>query len=421
MKEFKINDYLTLRLQDYRTFIYIAGKKFRQCKFLLLNIPADEIKLLDEVQSIDEATERLNNSLERDDQTKITIDSKTEFWAHCSNLQVWYEHNYDTRLLHSNLAFPLLHALTKAGDPIAKKVFKEEIAKRISSGNEKIIEFLVNERYIDFLEREQYLMSLLNPAEAEILIKLEKFTDQQFTQIGRRKYFDSGVEEYIYPQFMARNKSVSALLIYWYNKPPKPLPEWICNLKNLEIFHYFGDNIPSLPKHFSKLKNLKELAVDSEILEKISSSITQLPHLEELYIKSGLLKTIPENIGDLKKLKIFSVGNMLTTLPESITKLKELEYLYINHNRLCQLPESLYSLKSLKELNIKNNSIEEISESISELKNLEVFIIKKNKIRTLPESLLQLKKLRILFIDNEIIEKNKDIIKKLETNGVMIS
>ena len=51
------------------------------------------------------------------------------------NLQVWAEMNYDTRILHRNLAFPLLKKLAQVGDPIAKKALKDEIAKRFLSGN----------------------------------------------------------------------------------------------------------------------------------------------------------------------------------------------------------------------------------------------------------------------------------------------
>ena len=44
-------------------------------------------------------------------------------------MQVWAEHNYYTRLLHRDITFPLLKKLTEGGDPLARKVFKEEIAK----------------------------------------------------------------------------------------------------------------------------------------------------------------------------------------------------------------------------------------------------------------------------------------------------
>ena len=40
---------------------------------------------------------------------------------------------------HHNLAFPLLKVLTKSGDLQAKKVFREEIAKRFESGYVPVI------------------------------------------------------------------------------------------------------------------------------------------------------------------------------------------------------------------------------------------------------------------------------------------
>ncbi|GAH27524.1 unnamed protein product, partial [marine sediment metagenome] len=66
--------------------------------------------------------------------THYLITPEQEFWAHCSNLQTWAEHHYDTRLLHSNISFPLLRRLTEAGDPVAKQFFKDEIAERIKLG-----------------------------------------------------------------------------------------------------------------------------------------------------------------------------------------------------------------------------------------------------------------------------------------------
>ena len=70
-------------------------------------------------------------------------------------MQVFYEYNYDTRLLHSNIAFPLLKRLTSAGDLQAKKVFREEIAKRYESGNETVRRYLKNEGYLQYLDKNQ--------------------------------------------------------------------------------------------------------------------------------------------------------------------------------------------------------------------------------------------------------------------------
>ena len=83
------------------------------------------------------------------------IPPETEFWGHCSNLQVWTENNYDTRLIHRNLAFPLLKRLIEAGDPVAERVFKEEIAKRFASCHLSVIHFLLFGDYLNYLSEEE--------------------------------------------------------------------------------------------------------------------------------------------------------------------------------------------------------------------------------------------------------------------------
>ena len=55
MKEFKVNRYITLKLERDETVIYIKQKRFDQCKFLLLNIPIESVIDFDETSSIDEA------------------------------------------------------------------------------------------------------------------------------------------------------------------------------------------------------------------------------------------------------------------------------------------------------------------------------------------------------------------------------
>ena len=43
-KDFKINDYLTLKLEGGRTIIYVKNQPFRQCMYLLLDIPIQDIE-----------------------------------------------------------------------------------------------------------------------------------------------------------------------------------------------------------------------------------------------------------------------------------------------------------------------------------------------------------------------------------------
>lgn len=160
MIEFRINEYITLRLKDKKTFIFISEEQFQQCKYLLLKIPIGRITSFNEMKSIDESSNNLNHTLETgyDDSHPYEkeIPPETEFWGHCSNLQVWYENNYNSRLLHRNLAFPLLKKLTEVGDPLAKKVFKEEIAKRLKGHFIPTLIFLLNEHYLDYFIDEEF-------------------------------------------------------------------------------------------------------------------------------------------------------------------------------------------------------------------------------------------------------------------------
>ncbi|MFX0139318.1 MAG: zinc ribbon domain-containing protein, partial [Candidatus Hodarchaeota archaeon] len=84
------------------------------------------------------------------------ITPEQEFWGHCSNIQAWVEHDYDTRILMSNISFPLLRELVKAGDPKAIKVFKEEIALRLESGYPSVVQYLLNQGYIRYFTPSEF-------------------------------------------------------------------------------------------------------------------------------------------------------------------------------------------------------------------------------------------------------------------------
>jgi hypothetical protein len=163
MKEFTINEFLSLKLEGGKTNLYVNDRLFEQCKFLLIHIPIEVTEDYDEIKSIDEAAGILGWTDEGQEGVEYNIDPETEFWGHCSNLQAWYENDYDTQLLHSNLAFPLLKHLTDCGDPSAKKVFKEEIAKRIESGYLPVVLYLIEEKYLRYLSSEELNVVLAGP------------------------------------------------------------------------------------------------------------------------------------------------------------------------------------------------------------------------------------------------------------------
>nr|NGX50083.1 hypothetical protein [Candidatus Anoxychlamydiales bacterium] len=151
-KEFKINKFLSLELRGSKTFIYVNGKEFTQCRYVLLNIPIDDIEQYNAINSIDEVLDNLDHSLEENSEA---LPPGTEFWAHCSNLQAWAEREYNVDLLDSKISFPLLKTLSQEGDLIAKKVFKEEIAKRLMRGEMNSIAYLIDLGYLKYFTQEE--------------------------------------------------------------------------------------------------------------------------------------------------------------------------------------------------------------------------------------------------------------------------
>ncbi|MHA1275300.1 MAG: hypothetical protein ACTSVV_03280 [Promethearchaeota archaeon] len=300
--EFKINEFLTLKLENNETNIYVLGKLFRSCTFLLLNIPIEKVSTFDMIDSIDEAADKLDHSMESLSDTKRIklIPPEVEFWGHCSNLQVWYEHNYDTCLLRSNLAFPLLKALADAGDPLAKRVFKEEITKRFDSGYPPIVNYLIEERYHQYLTRKELLYSLLIPEEAKIIEELDDFLniivdikvkektrhleqnkiknirnriekeyslvllpnqfslseeDKEKKVYEKRKYTFNYQSELLKAAFSIENKHVSKLKISWIPKDLE-IPESIGRLKYLQELHLNDNKLDNIPIWIKNLKNL---------------------------------------------------------------------------------------------------------------------------------------------------------------------
>lgn len=177
---FKINEYLSLHLEkNDKTKIYINDKEFIQCKFLLLNINSESAWKYDQIKSIDDVEHLYDKSLENGDPSDFNITPEQEFKAHCSNLQTWFECNYDTRILHSNISFPLLKRLTIVGDPKAKIRFGEEIVKRYLEGNYNVRKFLELEGYLNYLTIDQIIFLVRELLEKESKINLHILLENQ--------------------------------------------------------------------------------------------------------------------------------------------------------------------------------------------------------------------------------------------------
>lgn len=149
MKEFIVNNLITLRLIDGKTILFVNNQEFKQCKILLLNIPVGD-QSVEEINSIDEIADKLDFRMENE-RKYLDITEEEEFMGHCSNLQAWVENKYATVLMHRTIAFPLLKALSDEVDELAKLKLKEEIIERFKYGNYTVQSYLFEEEYLKYL------------------------------------------------------------------------------------------------------------------------------------------------------------------------------------------------------------------------------------------------------------------------------
>jgi len=329
LTKFIINDNITLKLEDGKTIIYVAGKRFNQCKYLLLNILVGKVNLYDEISSIDEAVEIYDkNSEETYHNFDDKISPREEFVAHCSNLQAWYENNYDTRLLMANLAFPLLKRLTEVGDTLARKKFKEEIAKRLESGFASVVTYLIEEGYINYLTKEELYSSLLSVRESEITRKLDYYIienvvpelvkDKTRHHITKKLTSLQVVSDIInLPQllklnldiievnksnpfaitdrlpknaFSVRNNRIVKIKLSGFPMGVK-IPNFISNFENLEYIFLVNNHLNNFPEFLFTLENLKFITIYDETLLK-SIGTEKIRNIKEKLKKKDVLMWI---------------------------------------------------------------------------------------------------------------------------------
>lgn len=418
MDSFKINDHLTLKREHRRTKIYINDKPFLQCKFLLLNLEKKQLNRYYDIDSIDEAAAKLDHSMEGNKPERTRLPSRTEFWAHCSNLQAWVENGYDTRLLHSNLAFPLLKELTKVGDPLAKKVFKEEIAKRFMSGYIPVQHYLIQEGFIDYLGKD----------EIKTLIDLKK--DLRKSEKGTRNLFDLA---YLYETIENFNKAIVVYedilklapqnldAIYnlarlykkegQYNKSTALLKNLLKINHRYKPFWNFFNNLGESPFFLSILLGQLPLALKKPLLDRLIRYNNKNPH-------EGLTYLLKEELSKLEvKFVVFnrnifnSFENNLVISKENIKninhiygldKLSDLQSLSLHINEISKI-SGLRELENLEELTLSFNKIEFIS-GLENLKDLKKLDLKHNRIRKV-SGLDRLKNLEYLNLPYNRIKK----------------
>lgn len=422
-KRFPITDYLEVVLtEDDKTAIYINGQHFIQCSHVLTTVHTDEIEniiLLESVDDIKEAPET------------IVIDPETRYFVHCSNLQAWVENKFDSRMLHSNLSFPLLKKLVEEGC-VSNIVLKEEIAKRFENGSAEMINFLLE--YLNILSKED-LVDIIT------LNLPENITPKCLKMFYEKDLIDKDV----FKQQLAKIFESSTSWVM--DDACHIATEWLTNeerinmipgrfqvikdiVNKLEIeFHLWALNNPITYHERGTSMLLLSIVNDNTIrigiqhypdLQKcfiwILSMLEKMgPKYEiELELWENDCRTIPDNIPltySIVKLQI-AYCSMLESLPSSIENLQSLRELRLyDTNNLNALPETIGNLQSLQVLELYTNNLSTLPESIGNLQSLRELRIKYTKITTLPSSIENLK-LKSLELPNSFLELKFKILKK---------
>lgn len=387
MYEFKVNRYITLKLENKETLIYINKERFRQCKSLLLNLSSGYIKGLDSTKSVDEIVGESDYSHESTELLEKKISTEAEFWGHCSNVQIWAENFYDTRYLHRNLAFPMLKKLADVGDLVAKKVFREEIAKRIASKYKPTITFLVEEGYLDYLPKE-YVMTLIKEGSLDFIFHplIEKIKNliitgslkEDYLIIGNKylKYLDI---EIILPLFDSEinffNKIIEAIgsnsseLYEWGVALLKKVGNSISFIVKKTIIQFIEKNdYESLIKYIETpiLSNLNQEDFihllekpNINLLERILEGLRK-PHIDSMFFlgKELIPKQVPYLVQNLIKKKVIEIIEQNDKI--KLTQLIGLGLLnYLKKEDLKQLLKDVNFIKNyLRIFNNKNTELD---------------------------------------------------------------
>lgn len=423
---------------DGKTNIYVNDVLFNQCKFLLLEIPVNKVRSFDEVESIDEAAEKLDRSLERTNRNSSIIPPEVEFWGHCSNMQVWAEYNYDTRLLHSNLAFPLLKKLYDSGDSVAERVFSDEIIKRLKSGHSSVCRFLEEGGYSKYIDEEYpfkfFRGTLIPTVEAEALSSAEREIHDSFQLVDKFRSYEEVLEGW-WDQptsFYVKDGKVEGIAIM-----DPSYCEFCFSNKDKQI--EYGNIIPGdseccfdcgfneIPTSLLDIGHLKELLIkcNSFFRHDLPNWIQEITTLETLYLNAIGSDESILILGKLTNLKILVINNCyLRTLPSIIAKLKNLRILDLRDCSLNQISEEIGQLAQLEYLYLDENNIEELPISISQFEHLLVLSIKKEgrhayNLKSFPDSICKIHSLKELYLDGNSIDHIPNSIGELTNLEVL--
>ena len=274
MKEFVVNEYITLKFENKETNIYIKNDNVLNLLFSVQDIELDDF--------YQEGPENLN--LELNDRSP-----EKRFEADCAILKAWADNNYDGRLLHANLALPVLEKLHKVGDQKAKKALKEEIIKRYLESDCEVQYNLQDEGYLEYASIEEIINSI-DPWECNAFYEIRRLMEEKGMKYVRLVTFDD--DDY-------RERALNELF-------------FTVSKGNFVEFEFEFDGTERAIKLFNKLGKFKKL--DTLNLYNISGETFNFPNFElksmrwlRMFLNSPVnVKNIATMFPNLENLEIYN-------------------------------------------------------------------------------------------------------------------
>ncbi|TXT55577.1 MAG: hypothetical protein BAJALOKI2v1_650025 [Promethearchaeota archaeon] len=244
LKTFKVNKYITLKLEDQKTNIYVNGKLFRICKLVRYYYDKEsgyDNSIFKKWYGHEE--EFIENSW--GSYTSLMKGTKREFflasfafWVHCSNIQAWAEFGYNDKLMDNKFAFSLLKKLADEGDMIARKRISKMILDKFKTGIFMLTMFLLEEGFVKYLDddeidailswadKEEYfftnyiflLKEILKNGATRAGIVLKNYLSRAFNSKNDASIFETCLKEHVLNYLDEEDKAELIQELYHRNK-----------------------------------------------------------------------------------------------------------------------------------------------------------------------------------------------------------
>lgn len=140
MQTYVVNEFISLRLENGLSQIYVMGELFKHCKYLLISLPAEEFDEFEGYDSMDEII-KATNKRGGGEQSAKGLTPEEAFRGHCSNLQAWVENDYNYKILDTNLSIPIINSVLKG---IVKERDKEKFRNFFMSVVKSLDEYVTS-------------------------------------------------------------------------------------------------------------------------------------------------------------------------------------------------------------------------------------------------------------------------------------